>query len=246
MRIENLRVQGLFELFNHSLSFTDDELILIMIGPNGYGKSSILRLIDILFNQSLTRLNGIFFREVIVSFDDGSKLTATRDVRKVERGKRSDSKLTISFRPVIGKERTYQPKTMIRPQDLSVPLSAIEDIIPNLSQVGSRIWQDQRSGNLLDLNDIVTLYADDLPLEAQEGSLSVPKWLKEIRNKISVRYIDTERLTRSNGHHSARRRPYRLRSTPHNPDTHGVALFGRALQTSEECILRLWYARSVS
>ena len=214
MRIENLRVQGLFELFDHSLSFKTDERILIMIGPNGYGKTSILRLIDILFNQSLTRLNGILFREVVVSFDDGSRLIVTRDIRKSERPTRQDSQLTISFRSVAGKERTYQPKMMIRPQDISVPLSTIEDIIPDLIQVSPRTWQDQRNGEIVDLNDLVTYYADELPFDVHQRTLSVPSWLEEIRQKISVRYIDTERLTRSNGRNSVRRRPYRVRATP--------------------------------
>ena len=64
MKIDSLRVRGLFEHFNHDLEFGSDERIIIMTGQNGSGKTMILRIIDVLFNQPLLRLVSIPFREV--------------------------------------------------------------------------------------------------------------------------------------------------------------------------------------
>ena len=81
MKINSLKVSGLFERFNHDLKFGSDERIMIMIGPNGSGKTMILRIIDVLFNQPLLRLTSMPFREVLVSSDDGSNLIVMRKAR---------------------------------------------------------------------------------------------------------------------------------------------------------------------
>jgi predicted ATP-binding protein involved in virulence len=74
MKINRIQVIGLFDRFNHDLKFKPGERIMIMIGPNGFGKTMILRLIDTLFNKSLRGLTQIPFRQVIRLGDDANSL----------------------------------------------------------------------------------------------------------------------------------------------------------------------------
>lgn len=80
MNIDRVRVRGLFDHFDHDLEFRTDERVMIVIGPNGFGKTTTLRLIDTLFNQSLIRLAEMSFRSVEVSFDQGSLIVEKEDL----------------------------------------------------------------------------------------------------------------------------------------------------------------------
>ena len=79
MRITRIDVAGLFDRFNHELDFKPDERITIMIGPNGFGKTMILRIVNALFNQPIRRLAQMPFHQVFVEFDIGSNLAYPLD-----------------------------------------------------------------------------------------------------------------------------------------------------------------------
>ena len=79
MNIDRVRVRGLFDHFDHDLEFRTDERVMIVIGPNGFGKTTTLKLIDTLFNQSLIRLTEMSFRSVEVSFDQGKRLVVEKE-----------------------------------------------------------------------------------------------------------------------------------------------------------------------
>ena len=46
MRIVEIKVEELFGSFTHTIPLNVDERITIIHGPNGFGKTAILRLID--------------------------------------------------------------------------------------------------------------------------------------------------------------------------------------------------------
>ena len=50
-------------------------------------------------------------------------------------------------------------------------------------------------GEILDLEDVITLFGDDLPKGAWRGPSANPKWFHHIQHSVAVRFIDTERLT---------------------------------------------------
>ena len=74
MKITRITVGGLFERFNHDLHMSSDARTTIMIGPNGYGKTMILRMLNGLFNESDRSLISMPFRELGLYFDDESMI----------------------------------------------------------------------------------------------------------------------------------------------------------------------------
>ena len=198
MNIDSVRVRGLFGRFNHDLEFHTDERIMIMIGPNGFGKTTTLNLIDVLFNQSLGRLAGIPFQRVEVSFDRGASLVVLKD-----HAERNDGGLPLKliFRSDGGEPQIFRPKkgallqTRVREPDF--PVSAIEDMIPVLDRVGVRTWRNRTTDEVLDLDEVLTVFQDELPGIVRASMSQLPNWLKEVRSTVAVRLIDTERLTRT-------------------------------------------------
>jgi len=214
MRIAQIIVTGLFDRFNHDLVFKPHDSITIMIGPNGFGKTMTLRIINALFTQPVRSLARMPFRQVLVKFDDGSQLRVVRTPMELDDGTaRNDVRLTYTY--PLGVEETFVPEAKINPKDIGVPIGSIEDIIPALDQIGPAEWRDRRSGETLSLDDVLDRFGHEIPLADGDGALSaLPKWLQEIRKSIPVRFIDTERLTSSVAYSSRTARLYRHTPLP--------------------------------
>ncbi|MEN8075349.1 AAA family ATPase [Clostridioides difficile] len=67
--IKELEIKRLFGRFNYNILFKDDKLS-ILTGPNGYGKSTILKIIDSFNNFNLDYFFTIDFEEIIITFSN--------------------------------------------------------------------------------------------------------------------------------------------------------------------------------
>ena len=192
MRIDQVQVKGLFGRFDHHLKFATDENIMIMIGPNGFGKTTTLRLIDALFNRSVSRVAAVPFRQLEVFFDNGHVLTAIKP-EDVDPRKPDSSDVVLTLRSDRRSE-TYQHRR-ISADSLRLPLAVVEDLIPVLRRVGRREWRNLETGRILDRDEVLAAHEDELAPILQRGIAPAPEWLQELRNSVAVSLIDTERLT---------------------------------------------------
>lgn len=195
MNIERVRVRGLFDRFDHDLRFHSDERIMIVIGPNGFGKTTTLQLIEVLFNQSMRRVAGMPFRSIEVLFDVGTTLVATRETSEGQ--DEGLLPLRLVLQDGSGEIKKFHPhREPIDPRELGFPISAIEDLITILERVGRREWRNTITGEVLDLDDVLIVFRDELPEGVLQSSAHLPDWLQDVRSGVAVRFIDTERLTR--------------------------------------------------
>ena len=226
MNIDRVRVKGLFDDFDHDLAFGTGERIMLVIGPNGFGKTTVLKLINMLFNQPIDHLASVPFREVDVSFDDETRLIAKRvTASRHHDGDRSP--LTLACHRDGVTETFDSPGVSINLNDLSFPSSDIEKFIPVLGQVGLREWRNIETGSILDLTDVLTDFWDELPRELQRDVLPTPDWLQDIRRSVTVRSIDTERST-----HVSQRRWCSCTVTPKRIVSHYSQQLARHIQDS--------------
>ncbi len=72
MRITEIKVDGLFRIFDYVIPLNTDERITIIHGPNGFGKTVLLRMLDGLFNGHYLDLLKIPFQKFEVRFEDDS------------------------------------------------------------------------------------------------------------------------------------------------------------------------------
>jgi len=56
LRISSIRVEGLFDQFDHQVDLKLDDRVTILHGPNGVGKTMLLRMV----NDLLSRRDGLF------------------------------------------------------------------------------------------------------------------------------------------------------------------------------------------
>lgn len=69
--IENINIKGLFGSFDYDLSLPQPGNYLIITGPNGYGKTTLLKIIDALSVGDLLSLYDIPFAKISVKFPEG-------------------------------------------------------------------------------------------------------------------------------------------------------------------------------
>lgn len=77
MKISRLIVNGLFGLYNYDIDFSrQGEYFTVLTSPNGYGKTTLLRIINSLHVRRLYYLYALKFERILFVFDDKSQLEA--------------------------------------------------------------------------------------------------------------------------------------------------------------------------
>jgi predicted ATP-binding protein involved in virulence len=97
MRINKISVTKLFGVFNHVIPLNREEGITIIHGPNGFGKTVLLRMVNGFFNSRYSELRNIQFTEFRVDFDDGSILTVEKSLEKNTENQ-PETKLIFNFK----------------------------------------------------------------------------------------------------------------------------------------------------
>ena len=95
MLISKLQIEGLYDLYNYDITLDNERenQIAILTGPNGYGKTTILKILSSLKSKSLYYFYVIKFREIKISFNDASILNITQNYKlDTEKEKNSDRK----------------------------------------------------------------------------------------------------------------------------------------------------------
>jgi energy-coupling factor transporter ATP-binding protein EcfA2 len=206
MRVTEICVAGLFGVFDHRIPLRTGERITLIHGPNGFGKTVILRMVAGLFRGTYGILQTIPFKLFALRFDDGSELRIEKEARprpsaEPARARRkralpdftaqliaSDGTITRSFTPT--------PKDDIR-------WRRIRDYVAHFAQREGLThsspweWREPATGEILTMDALYERYAEMLPLRPDE---TLPMfgpdqaWFEEFRKKIDVRLIRAQRL----------------------------------------------------
>lgn len=228
MTLSEIKVSGLFGRFDHRIVLNKDEWVTIMIAPNGFGKTMILRIINFLFNRQLRRLARMPFREVSVRFDNGWILAAERVVSSAG-NRKSTSEMSVSLRK-NGSEGPFVLQE-ISPDEFPFHLDIIEEWVPGLERVGPNLWVRLESNETLSFEDVVERHGHEFPVEAGTG---MPGWFSDLQQQISIRFVDVERLTSILPEQDFRRSRRRLRSARRTVNIYSHELGDKIRQTLAE------------
>jgi predicted ATP-dependent endonuclease of OLD family len=80
MKLSRIKIEGLFGQFDYDIKLNQDEGITILTGPNGYGKTTILKIIWSLFNQDFYFTQSLPFKEISFGFDNCHVICLTRKI----------------------------------------------------------------------------------------------------------------------------------------------------------------------
>lgn len=195
MRIKNINVKGLFGVFNHEISMFVDDRITIIHGPNGFGKTTILKMVDALFNSRFYSLSTIPFKEFKVIFDNESIIKVTKSGKTDSKTKSHRvSQLIITYtQNDTNEELSFQTNRVRDIEDIEFPMSIIERTVPQLTRVGANVWRDMVDDEILPLEEVIERYGHLLPFNHKKDK-KVPEWFNKITESFPVRFVQAQRL----------------------------------------------------
>jgi predicted ATP-binding protein involved in virulence len=197
-RIRQISVTNLFGMFNHVIPLNMDQHVTIIHGPNGFGKTMILRLLHALFSsgsqisQSYQLLENIPFDEFRVDFEDNTSFWVKKPPRLADiehPGKRE-----VIFHATAKEPHPLRSKPLLNASALAGSAFEKDGVSMRLTRIDSDTWQTQ-TGELLPSEIVEELFSDQMgyPRVITE----MPNWLREMRKSVPIRFIETQRLLSS-------------------------------------------------
>lgn len=191
MRITRIRINKLFGKFDHDIQLKTKERITIIHGPNGVGKTTILKLICDLFTLKFLSLAAVPYESIAVDLDPFTLITVTRSF-----GDSEDKSLKLMFL-LEDKEKLIsheiKPTEAMRAMERHIPLSAIDEFIPNLKRTRAQQWVDTSNGEVLSLEEVFLRYGDEFPSRIKRLA-RIPAEFEEVLKSVPINFIQTQRL----------------------------------------------------
>lgn len=193
MKIKELKIEGLFNLFNYTIPFDNEENLLIITGPNGFGKTMILNIINNLFTRNFSFFQKLVFTKISLALDKNINIVISKLPTD------GDKKWQVSI-TVLEDDKPIDELSNIK------LIGNIERIIdrymPYFRRIDDDKWVDVRTDRLVYTDEIILNHAEELPSRYKEelyGSLkiSTPQ-AKAIFEDIKVHLIKEQRLIRVN------------------------------------------------
>jgi predicted ATP-binding protein involved in virulence len=234
-RLKHVRVTNLFGMFNHNVPLNTVERVTIIHGPNGYGKTIILRMVEGLLTGNHAVFRKVPFDEFELTFMDGHTLALRRTVEGAG-GRSGEVNLTVRLADSAGNRLHEEPLSSRADREvIQMIVERIEHYVPYVTRVGPTQWLDQRTGDRLSLEDVMEVYGDfgARNLRFSEEHPQKPKWLADLRRAVSVRLVDTQRL-QTNEIENPRERPALRRTV----ETHASDLAKRIREVLAEYAAR--------
>lgn len=168
MKIRKISVKGLFHTFNHEIRFNSSDIVII-IGENGIGKTTILQIVNSIFTKKFDFLFSIDFDLIELDFSKIKWII-----------KKDDEGNLIISNPI--KQDSFIVKPIINNRDAYFLRRFLE-------QINDEEWFDRRIGRPVTRDEIIKRYGQD-PITQS----ATPIWFDELIKENRVMFIQTQRL----------------------------------------------------
>lgn len=203
--MKHISIFGLFGYLDHHIPIHPGGITFIH-GPNGCGKTAVLKLISAIYSWDTSVLSETNFSKIEILEDSGGRFSLEKTYKVKEESKRQIPILNFYLESIEG-ELFAKKESFEMPLDFSgvrFPPGEIEDFVPCLVRVGPREWIDTTHGNRIEYQDVLEKYGDRLPHFSRKKR---PDWLVKYIESINLHFIKTQRLLKVDLTSTRRNRP---------------------------------------
>lgn len=213
MKCKSITIQGLFSTFDYKLSWNDEsEEIMLLTGPNGYGKTTILKILYYLKEGQWYYFYKLPFREITIEFDNNSMvlireenvleqldrqsddvITPTRSIRFQwinSTNNEVSSQFVFSDRDAKKVEQSYPRRSIVRIEhdDERITLQEILDYIEQNEHIYDFLKEKQgydAFNMFIEALNVFYIPANRLfRFDDEEKELSVKSISKQLKNRL--------------------------------------------------------------
>jgi len=199
-------------MFDYTITFPVGSDTIILIAPNGYGKTAFLSLLNSCLRLQLNEASEHSFTSLDVVFEDNSKWSFTkiqtttdeppdwiyeRNIRAHgRRPRRRQSLVKVEYYDPRGRLRKGKDVLGFESIPPEILASAVERVLP-VSRESFDTFHDYRRDELLRLPQLLERYKQELLLDSdfkEYISRFDPSLFQQLGNHVNCVFIETQRL----------------------------------------------------
>ncbi|CRI63826.1 putative excinuclease ATPase subunit [Thiocapsa sp. KS1] len=189
MRVTEIAVKGLFGIFNHRIPLVHSDRVTIIHGPNGLGKTMMLKMIAALIDGRTAIFERVPFEQFVVHLDDNTKVVVRHlDIDSSEEKRRQ--RIYVSKFDALGNE-LFSSRDKIPTDVPSRVLDRVDQRVPPPFSRSGNGWKDDNTRKFYSLDEIIELFpatAGLLPKEHRTHGFS------HLFEGLEVFFVETTRL----------------------------------------------------
>ena len=184
LRLERVEVNGLFNVYNHCIDLNIDDRVTLLHGPNGVGKTVVLRMIDAFLRERLGYFRTIPFIRFLLGFHDGSTL----ELRANGESNPDDG----TYKLTLTRGETAHMVDINLVSEVDSIVAQVDYLRPHGSM--ARIWTDIRDGELLTESEVLRRFRGLSP--SKEYDAEGTGWFSSFLENANTHLIEAQRLLR--------------------------------------------------
>ena len=170
--LTKIRIEKLFDIFDYDIELKA-EGVTILTGPNGYGKTTVLKIMDALASQNSFFFVALLFQKITLCLSDGNTIV----LRKIDKDE---------VEVVVNKDKPFRwnEKSLNK---------IIEAQFPQFRQIDEKRWLDRRTDEIVSRDALLQSVGSEFPDLVEQFKIS--DWTKSLEIP-RVYFIREQRLLR--------------------------------------------------
>lgn len=186
--IESIKIIKLFEIFDYDIIYPKNENVLIITGPNGFGKTQVLNIIFNLFSRKFIFFHNLVFETITIVLNNNRTIEIVKEIKNKETKK---EKIIVTF---FFKQGEKIIEEYVYNREISNDLRrSIGRYLP-VSQISDNRWEHNLTDQIYSTKEILEELHDYLPITSTQYPKIKNPFANKILDAINVHLIREQRL----------------------------------------------------